>query len=47
MRRMGIEALQEAIALFGPPEIINTDQSAQFRGAHKTRNITCESGVAP
>jgi putative transposase len=25
-----IEALEEALALFGPPEIINTDQGSQF-----------------
>jgi putative transposase len=30
MRRIGIEALQEAIALLGVPEIFNTDQRSQF-----------------
>jgi len=28
-----VEALQEAIAKYGPPEIMNTDQGAQFTGA--------------
>ena len=28
-----VEALNEAIARFGPPEIMNTDQGSQFTGA--------------
>jgi len=28
-----VEALQEAIAKYGPPEIMNTDQGSQFTGA--------------
>lgn len=27
------EALSEAIAQYGPPEILNTDQGSQFTGA--------------
>jgi len=30
MRRMGIEALEEALARFGKPLIFNTDQGSQF-----------------
>jgi len=30
MRRMGIEALEEAIQIHGAPEIVNTDQGSQF-----------------
>ena len=33
-----VEALEEALAKFGPPEIFNTDQGAQF---------TCEEWLAP
>jgi len=28
----GVEALNEAIHRFGPPEIMNTDQGSQFTG---------------
>jgi putative transposase len=28
-----VEALQEAVAKYGPPEIMNTDQGSQFTGA--------------
>ena len=30
MRTMGIEALEQAIARYGVPEIFNTDQGSQF-----------------
>jgi len=39
-----VEALQEAIARFGPPEIMNTDQGSQFTGADWITALT-ETGV--
>jgi len=39
-----VEALQEAIARFGPPEIMNTDQGSQFTGADWITALT-EAGV--
>ena len=38
------EALDEAIAKYGPPEIINTDQGSQFTGAAWITTLT-EAGV--
>jgi len=38
------EALQEAIAKYGPPEICNTDQGSQFTGAAWVTSLT-EAGV--
>ena len=38
------EALDEAIAKFGPPEIMNTDQGSQFTGAAWITTLT-EAGV--
>ena len=35
-----IEALEEAIARYGPPEIFNTDQGSQFTSADFTRVLT-------
>lgn len=35
-----IEALQEAIERFGPPEIMNTDQGSQFTGAEWITTLT-------
>jgi len=28
-----VEALEEAIAKYGPPKVMNTDQGSQFTGA--------------
>lgn len=39
-----VEALQEAIAKHGPPEICNTDQGSQFTGAAWITTLT-EAGV--
>ena len=39
-----VEALQEAIAKYGPPEICNTDQGSQFTGAAWVTSLT-EAGV--
>jgi len=39
-----VEALQEAIARYGPPEIVNTDQGSQFTGADWITTLT-EAGV--
>ncbi len=35
-----VEALEEAIARYGPPEIFNTDQGSQFTSADFTRVLT-------
>ena len=35
-----VEALNEAIARFGPPEIMNTDQGAQFTGSAWITTLT-------
>lgn len=42
--RFCIEAVQEAIANFGPPEIFNTDQGAQFTDGDFT-SVLLERGV--
>lgn len=39
-----VEALNEAIAKYGPPEIMNTDQGSQFTGSAWIRALT-EAGV--
>ena len=39
-----VEALQEAIAKYGPPEICNTDQGSQFTGLAWSTTLT-EAGV--
>jgi putative transposase len=39
-----VEALQEAIRKYGPPEIMNTDQGAQFTGTDWIATLT-EAGV--
>jgi putative transposase len=39
-----VEALQEAIARFGRPEIFNTDQGSQFTSPQFT-GVLCEAGV--
>ena len=39
-----VEALNEAIARFGPPEIMNTDQGSQFTSFAWTDRL-CRSGV--
>jgi putative transposase len=39
-----IEALQEALARYGPPEIMNTDQGSQFTGAAWVTTLT-DAGV--
>jgi putative transposase len=39
-----VEALQEAIAKYGPPEILNTDQGSQFTGAEWVTTLT-DAGV--
>ena len=39
-----VEALKEAIARFGPPEIMNTDQGSQFTGSAWITTLT-EAGV--
>ncbi len=39
-----VEALQEAIRKYGPPEIMNTDQGAQFTGTDWIAILT-EAGV--
>jgi len=39
-----VETLQEAIARFGPPEIMNTDQGSQFTGSGWITTLT-EAGV--
>ena len=39
-----VEALNEAIVRFGPPEIMNTDQGSQFTGSAWTTALT-EAGV--
>ena len=39
-----VEALTEAIAQYGPPEIMNTDQGSQFTGAAWITTLT-EAGV--
>ena len=40
-----VEALQEAIARYGKPEIVNTDQGSQFTGAEFIGKLN-ESGIA-
>ncbi|MDR3436581.1 integrase core domain-containing protein, partial [Telmatospirillum sp.] len=40
-----VEALQEALARYGKPEIFNTDQGAQFTSAAFT-SVLIEAGVA-
>ncbi len=35
-----VEALNEAIARFGPPEIMNTDQGSQFTGSAWITTLT-------
>jgi len=40
-----VEALQEALAKFGPPEIFNTDQGSQFTSAEWT-DVLDNAGVA-
>ncbi len=40
-----IEALQEAIAKYGPPEIMNTDQGSQFTGSEFI-GVLREHGIA-
>lgn len=40
-----VEALEEALAKFGPPEIFNTDQGAQFTSEEWTRTLK-NAGVA-
>ena len=39
-----VEALEEAIDKYGPPEIMNTDQGSQFTGAEWITTLT-EAGV--
>ena len=39
-----VEALQEPIAKYGPPEICNTDQGSQFTGSAWITTLT-EAGV--
>lgn len=39
-----VEALKEAVAKFGPPEIMNTDQGSQFTGSAWITTLT-EAGV--
>jgi len=39
-----VEALEEAIDKYGPPEIMNTDQGSQFTGAESITTLT-EAGV--
>lgn len=39
-----VEALEEAIARYGPPEIFNTDQGSQFTSADFTRVLT-DNGI--
>jgi putative transposase len=39
-----VEALKEAVAKYGPPEIMNTDQGSQFTGADWITTLT-EAGV--
>ena len=39
-----VAALEEALALFGPPEIFNTDQGSQFT-AHPFVKVLLDSGV--
>lgn len=39
-----VEALEEALARYGPPEIMNTDQGSQFTGADWITMLT-EAGV--
>lgn len=39
-----VEALNEAIARFGPPEIMNTDQGSQFTGSAWITKLT-EAGI--
>jgi putative transposase len=39
-----VEALNEAVARFGPPEIMNTDQGSQFTGSAWIATLT-EAGV--
>ncbi|EAV41391.1 Transposase and inactivated derivative [Stappia aggregata IAM 12614] len=39
-----VEALNEAIARFGPPEIMNTDQGSQFTGSAWITTLT-EAGI--
>lgn len=39
-----VEALNEAIAKHGPPEIMNTDQGSQFTGSAWIATLT-EAGV--
>ncbi|WP_339635809.1 integrase core domain-containing protein, partial [uncultured Sneathiella sp.] len=38
--RFCVEALQEAIARYGPPEIMNTDQGSQFTGSAWITTLT-------
>jgi putative transposase len=39
-----VEARKEAIARFGPPEILNTDQGSQFTGSDWITTLT-EAGA--
>ena len=38
-----VDALNEAIAKYGKPEIMNTDQGSQFTGAGSIRNSVYEA----
>ena len=40
-----VEALKEAICLYGPPEIMNTDQGSQFTGSEWITTLT-EAGIS-
>ncbi len=40
-----IEAVEEALAKYGPPEIMNTDQGSQFTSVEFTRLLT-DNGIA-
>ena len=35
----GIEALQQALDMYGPPEIFNTDQGCQFTSLELTQTL--------
>ena len=39
-----VDALEDAIAKYGPPEVMNTDQGSQFTGADWITTLT-EAGV--
>ena len=45
MTRFCVEALQEALARYGRPEIFNTDQGSQFTGAAFT-SVSLAEGIA-